>query len=100
MTEAHAEPADLAAMGWQRRLVADSMQAQEATAFYTSLEFAVHAEPRRPAAFDPRCGDCQLLASQGYTQERCSYCALHAYESCVQAILDVARPCSHGMHVG
>jgi hypothetical protein len=52
----------LVTQGWERRFIADPVQARAATALYRSLGFEVHTEPLTPTALGPPCSDCQLVA--------------------------------------
>lgn len=56
----------LVAEGWERRFMADSQRASEATEIYTSLGYEVRTEAVSPSELSDECGDCQLVVCRTY----------------------------------
>jgi hypothetical protein len=58
--------AELLALGWQQRFLADPVRAREAEELYRAIGLEVLCAPVRPEDFDERCGDCPALVCRSY----------------------------------
>jgi hypothetical protein len=57
---------ELVAQGWERRFMADTYRADEATHIYEELGFEVRRESVKPEEFNAICGECDFTACKNY----------------------------------
>jgi hypothetical protein len=56
----------LVAEGWERRFMADPVQAEEAKHLYSELGFEVRTESIQPSELSTVCGSCALATCRAY----------------------------------